>query len=213
MDRDKKVRVLGVIRRLKKLYPDARADLDHANAFELLVASILAAQNTDANVNKVTPLLFRKYPGPRELADADIAEIEKDIYTCGFYRQKAKTIQAISKKLVEEHNGNVPATMEDLISLPGVGRKTANVVLGEAIGIAAGIVVDTHNIRLSRLLGLSEQTTADKIERELMELVPKKDWIKYGQLITWHGRRVCNAKKPKCGECALADICPSRKDF
>lgn len=173
-----------------------------------MIASILAAQNTDVNVNKVTPVLFRKYDGPQAFAEADTAELEKDIYTCGFFRQKAKSIQAVSRMLIEEFGGELPTTMDEMLRLPGIGRKTANVVLGEAMGIAAGIVVDTHNLRLSRLLGISTQKTADKMERELLDLVPKKDWIKYGQLITWHGRRVCNAKKPKCNECVLADICP-----
>lgn len=203
--------VAEIIKRLRKLYPHARAELDHSNAFELLVGSILAAQNTDANVNKVTPVLFRKYRGPADYAVADPAELEKDIYTCGFFRQKSKTLIALSQKLVNDFGGELPRTMDEMLSLPGVGRKTANVVLGEAMGIAAGIVVDTHNIRLSNLLGLSKEKTADKIERDLMQIVPKKHWIKFGQWITWHGRRVCIARRPKCGECVLADICPSRR--
>jgi endonuclease-3 len=200
-----------IIKRLRKLYPHARAELDHSNAFELLVGSILAAQNTDANVNKVTPVLFRKYRGPADYAAADPAELEKDIYTCGFFRQKAKTLIALSRKLMTDFGGELPRTMDEMLSLPGVGRKTANVVLGEAMGIAAGIVVDTHNIRLSQLLGLSKEKTADKIERDLMQVVPKRHWINFGQWITWHGRRVCVARRPKCGECVLADICPSRQ--
>jgi endonuclease III len=206
---NKLTHVAEITKRLNKIYPQARVELDYGNAFQLMIASILAAQNTDVNVNKVTPELFRKYRGPQDFVNADPAEIERDIYTCGFFRQKTKSIRAVSQKLIDDFGGEVPQTMEDLISLPGIGRKTANIVLGEAMGIAAGIVVDTHNIRLSRLLGISEQKTADKIERELIALVPRKDWIKYGQLITWHGRRVCNAKKPKCGECVLANICPS----
>lgn len=205
------LRTTELIKRLGKLYPDARAELDHTTAFELLVGSILAAQNTDANVNKVTPVLFRKYRGPQDLAAADPAELEKDIYTCGFFRQKAKTLIALSQKLVDDFGGELPRTMDEMLSLPGVGRKTANVVLGEAMGVAAGIVVDTHNIRLSRLLGLSNEKAADKIERDLMQIVPKKHWIKFGQWITWHGRRVCIARRPKCRECTLADICPSRQ--
>jgi endonuclease-3 len=208
---DKTALVTELIKRLRKLYPHARAELDHSNAFELLVGSILAAQNTDANVNKVTPVLFRKYRGPADYAAADPTELEKDIYTCGFFRQKAKTLITLSQKIVSDFGGDLPKTMDEMLSLPGVGRKTANVVLGEAMGVAAGIVVDTHNIRLSQLLGLSNEKTADKIERDLMQIVPKKHWIKFGQWITWHGRRVCVARRPKCGECVLADICPSRR--
>ncbi|CAN5546826.1 endonuclease III [soil metagenome] len=209
---DKKSHAAEISQRLKKLYPDAHAELDYGTPFELMIASILAAQNTDVNVNKITPVLFRKYRGPADYLNVEQEELEKDIHASGFFRQKAKSIRAISQRLVDDFRGQVPATMEELLTLPGIGRKTANVVLGDAMGIAAGIVVDTHNIRLSALLGLSEQKTADKIERELMELVPKKDWIQFGQWITWHGRRVCNAKKPKCPECVLADICPSRRD-
>lgn len=207
---DKKRRVAEIAKRLKKFYPDVHVELDYGTPFELMIASILAAQNTDVNVNKLTPELFRKYRGPADYLSVSQEELEKDIYASGFFRQKAKSIRAVSKKLIEDFGGKVPETMEKLLTLPGIGRKTANVVLGDALGIAAGIVVDTHNIRLSHLLGLSEQKTADKIERELMELVPKKDWIQFGQWITWHGRRVCNAKKPKCGECVLGDICPSK---
>lgn len=206
---DRAKHVAEITRRLKKLYPDARVELDYGTAFELMVASILAAQNTDVNVNKITPQLFRKYRKPQDYLDVPIEELERDIYASGFFRQKAKSIRAVSQMLVDEFGGEMPQTMEDMLRLPGVGRKTANVVLGEAFGIASGIVVDTHNLRLSRLLGISEQKTADKVERELLDLVPKKDWIKYGQLITWHGRRVCNAKKPNCGGCVLSDICPS----
>lgn len=206
---DKKAHAAEISKRLKKLYPDAHVELDYGTPFELMIASILAAQNTDVNVNKLTPELFRKYRGPQDYLNVEQEELEKDIYASGFFRQKAKSIQAVSKKLVEDFGGKVPETMEEMLTLPGIGRKTANVVLGDAFGIASGIVVDTHNIRLSALLGISEQKTAEKIERELMELVPKKDWIQFGQWITWHGRRVCNAKKPKCPECVLADICPS----
>ncbi len=209
---DKKRHAAEIGKRLKKLYPEVHVELDYGTPFELMIASILAAQNTDVNVNKMTPVLFRKYRSPADYLAVPVEELEKDIYASGFFRQKAKSIRAVSQKLIEDFGGNVPSTMEELLTLPGIGRKTANVVLGDALGIAAGIVVDTHNIRLSSLLGLSDQKTADKIERELMELVPQKDWIQFGQWITWHGRRVCNAKRPKCPECVLADICPSRKD-
>ncbi len=206
---DKKSHAAEIGRRLKKLYPDVHVELDYSNAFELMIASILAAQNTDVNINKLTPELFRKYRSPADYLQVSSEELEKDIHRSGFFRQKTKSIQAICKRLVEDFGGKVPETMDELLTLPGIGRKTANVVLGDAMGIAAGIVVDTHNIRLSHLLGLSDQKTADKIERELMDLVPKSEWIQFGQWITWHGRRVCNARKPKCGECVLADICPS----
>lgn len=206
---DKKSHAAEIGKRLKNLYPDAHVELDYSNAFELMIASILAAQNTDVNINKLTPELFRKYRGPADYLKVSSEELEKDIHRSGFFRQKTKSIQAICKRLVEDFGSRVPATMDELLTLPGIGRKTANVVLGDAMGIAAGIVVDTHNIRISHLLGLSNQKTADKIERELLDLVPKKDWIQFGQWITWHGRRVCNAKKPKCAECVLADICPS----
>lgn len=211
MTTDRSSHVAEITKRLKKLYPNAAVELDYGTAFELMVASILAAQNTDVNVNKITPALFRKYRTPQDYLSVPVEELERDIYASGFFRQKAKSIRAVSQMLVDDFGGEMPQTMEEMLRLPGVGRKTANVVLGEAFGVASGIVVDTHNLRLSKLLGISEQKTADKIERELLELVPKKDWIKYGQLVTWHGRRVCNAKKPRCAECTLADICPSVK--
>jgi endonuclease-3 len=204
-----KKRLAEIIRRLKKIYPDARVELDFSTPFELLIASVLAAQNTDANVNSITPTLFRKYSGPQDFLSVDLSELEKDIYSTGFFRQKAKTIQAISKCLIERFGGNVPSGMEEMLSLPGVGRKTANVVLGEAMGLTTGIVVDTHNIRLAARLKLSDKKTADKIEKDLMKLVPKRDWIKFGQLITWHGRRVCKARKPNCSACVISDLCPS----
>ena len=211
MSETKLAHVGEITRRLNVLYPDAAVELEYANAFQLMIASILAAQNTDINVNKITPVLFRKYKGPQDFVDVDQEELERDIYASGFFRQKAKSIKAVSQRLLEDFGGEVPTTMEEMLKLPGIGRKTANVVLGEALGIASGIVVDTHNLRLSLLLGISEQKNADKVERELLELVPQSEWIKYGQLVTWHGRRVCNAKKPKCVECTLADICPSVK--
>jgi len=206
---DKAKHVAEITRRLKRLYPNAAVELDYGTAFELMVASILAAQNTDVNVNRLTPELFRKYRKPQDYLDVPVEELERDIYASGFFRQKAKSIRAVSQMLVDEFGGEMPQTMDEMLRLPGVGRKTANVVLGEAFGVASGIVVDTHNLRLSRLLGISEHKVAEKVERELLDLVPKKDWIKYGQLITWHGRRVCNAKKPNCAECKLSDLCPS----
>lgn len=209
MKSSKQIRAAEIIKRLRKLYPDAHVELNYSNAFELLTASILAAQNTDVNVNKVTSDLFRKYRKPADYLKATQEELEKDIHTTGFFRQKAKSIRALCERLIENFGGRVPETMEEMITLPGVGRKTANVVLGNALGITTGIVVDTHNIRLSQRLELSEQKTAEKIEQELMAIVPKKNWILFGQWITWHGRRICHARAPKCGECVLNSICPS----
>jgi endonuclease-3 len=206
---DKKQQAAEISRRLKKLYPDAHVELDYSNAFELMIASILAAQNTDVNINRLTPMLFRKYGGPEDYLKAPAAELEQDIHKSGFFRQKTKAIQAVCKRLVEDFGGELPRTMEEMLSLPGIGRKTANVVLGNALGVVEGIVVDTHNIRLAGRLGLSEQKTADKIERDLMEIVPKKDWVMFSHWITWHGRRVCKAKSPRCAECVLNDVCPS----
>ena len=202
-----------ISKRLKKLYPDTHVELNYTNALELLIASILAAQNTDVNVNKVTADLFRKYRLPQDYLNVDVSELEQDIYSTGFFRQKAKSIRNICLRLIGEYGGTMPETIEELLKLPGVGRKTANVVMGYAFGIPSGIVVDTHVIRLTALLGLSAQKDAGKIERELKELIPKKEWIDFGQRITWHGRRVCDAKRPKCGECALSDICPSYGRF
>jgi endonuclease-3 len=206
---DKKGQAAEISKRLKKLYPDAHVELDYSNAFELMIASILAAQNTDVNINKLTPMLFRKYRGPEDYLKVPPAELEQDIHKSGFFRQKTKAIQAVCKHLVEDFGGELPRTMEEMLSLPGIGRKTANVVLGNALGVVEGIVVDTHNIRLAGRLGLSDQKTADKIERDLMAIVPKKDWVMFSHWITWHGRRVCKAKSPRCAECVLNDICPS----
>ena len=206
---DKRQHVAEIAKRLKKLYPDAHVELDYSNAFELMIGSILAAQNTDANVNTVTPMLFRKYIGPADYVNVSPQELEQDIHSCGFFRQKTKSIQAICKRLIDDNGGKLPNTMAEMVALPGIGRKTANVVLGNAMGVVEGIVVDTHVIRLSGRLGLSEQKNADKIESDLMQIVPKKDWVMFSHWITWHGRRVCKAKLPRCPECVLNDICPS----
>ena len=206
---DKQAHVAEVSKRLKKLYPEAHVELDYSNPFELMIASILAAQNTDKNINRLTPELFRKYRGPAEYLAVEPLELETDIHKSGFFRQKTKAIRGVCEKLIEDFGGKVPNTMKELLTLPGIGRKTATVVLGDGMGIAEGITVDVHNLRLNPRLGISEQKDAVKMERELMELVPKKDWIKYGQWITWHGRRVCHARKPDCGGCVLNDICPS----
>lgn len=204
-----RARALLVLARLKAAWPDAHCELDHRNAFELLVATILSAQCTDARVNLVTPALFRRFPNARRLAVADPAEVEELVRSTGFYRNKTKSLLGMAQALVEHHGGKVPATMEELRVLPGVGRKTANVVLGNAFGINEGITVDTHVTRVSRLLRLTRHTDAEKIERDLMALFPQDDWALLSHLFIFHGRRVCIARRPRCAECVLRDICPS----
>lgn len=206
---DKKKRAAEIIKRLNKEYPDAHCALEHTNAFELLIATILSAQCTDERVNIVTANLFRKYRAPGDYLKVSADELERDIHSTGFFRNKAKNIQAACRKIIENFGGEIPRTMEELLTLNGVARKTANVVLGNAYGIAAGVVVDTHVSRLSERLGLTEPKTPEKIELELMELVPKRHWVMFPHWLITHGRRICNARKPKCGECTLADICPS----
>ena len=210
---DKKKRTAEIIKRLKKAYPDAHCALEHSNPFELLIATILSAQCTDARVNMVTPNLFRKYRGPQDFVDVSQAELEKDIHSTGFFRNKAKNIKAASQRLIEIYGGEMPRTMDEILTLGGVARKTANVVLGNAFGIASGVVVDTHVSRLSQRLGLTKQKTPQKIEKDLEKLVPKNDWIMFPHWIIFHGRQVCQARKPKCPECVLADFCPSRVDY
>jgi len=206
---DKKKRAAEIIRRLKKAYPDAHCALVHTNAFELLIATILSAQCTDVRVNIVTADLFRKYRGAAGFLKVSQQELERDIYSTGFFRNKAKNIQSACKRIIEEYGGEVPKTMDELLTLGGVARKTANVVLGNAFGIASGVVVDTHVSRLSQRLGLTANTTPEKVERDLAELVPKKLWVMFPHWMIFHGRRICIARRPKCGECALNDICPS----
>jgi endonuclease III len=205
---DKKQQTAEVIKRLKKLYPTAHCALIHANAFELLVATILSAQCTDDRVNIVTATLFRNFPTPIKMADASIEELTENIKSINFFNNKAKSIKATATKIVENFNGEVPQTMDELLTLNGVARKTANVVLGNAFGIASGVVVDTHVSRLSQRLGLTEETTPEKIEKDLAELVTKKDWVMFPHWMIFHGRQICNARKPKCDECKLAEICP-----
>ena len=200
-----------VLRRLRKAYPDAKVALHHSNPLELLVATILSAQCTDERVNMVTPVLFAKYRTPGNYVAANPKQLEQEIRSSGFYRAKARNIIGCCRMLVDEFHGNVPMSMEELTRLPGVGRKTANVLLGNVAGIAEGIVVDTHVTRLSQRLGFSKNDAAEKIEQDLMEIVPKKDWIAVGNLLIWHGRRICQARKPKCLDCTLGDICPSFK--
>ena len=192
---------------LVKLYPDAHCALHHNGALQLLVATILSAQCTDERVNKVTPGLFKRYPDAQAYADADIGELETMIQSTGFFRNKAKSIQACCKILVEKHGGKVPQTMEELVPLPGVGRKTANVILGNAFGVP-GIPVDTHVGRLSRRMALTEHEDPVKVEHVLMELIPKDDWTDFGHRMIFHGRQVCHARKPKCDECTIAKLCP-----
>ncbi len=205
---DIKLRTAEIIKRLKKTYPDAHCALVHTNAFELLIATILSAQCTDVRVNIVTANLFRKYRGPQGFLDVPQTELEKDIHSTGFFRNKAKNTQAACKRIIEEYNGQVPQTMDELLTLGGVARKTANVVMGNAFGIASGVVVDTHVSRLSQRLGLTHEKTPEKIERDLEKLVPKKNWVMFPHWMIFHGRQICDARKPKCGECTLADICP-----
>lgn len=210
---DNKARTAEVIKRLRKAYPDAHCALNHTTPFELLIATILSAQCTDERVNIVTADLFRKYRGPADYLNVAQAELEKDIHSTGFFRNKAKNIQGACKRLLDVFGGELPQTMDDMLSLNGVARKTANVVLGNAFGIASGVVVDTHVSRLSQRLGLTGHTAAEKIESDLQLLVPKKHWVMFPHWLITHGRRVCVARKPKCSECVLADICPSRHLF
>src|SRR2546425_3839152 len=204
-----RARVKKIIARLEQAYPDATCALDHRNPLELLVATILSAQSTDARVNLVTPALFTKYRTARDYAAADPAVFQQEIHSTGFFRNKTKSILGMAQALVERYGGAVPATMEQLVQLPGVGRKTANVVLGTAFGKNEGVVVDTHVQRLSTLLGLTQQQDPVKIERDLMALVPRDKWTWFSHTLIQHGRRVCIARRPKCGECVVHRWCPS----
>ena len=197
------------LQRLKQTYPDAACALHHSNPFELLCATILSAQCTDARVNLVTPVLFARYPDPAALAAARQSELEEIIKSTGFFRNKARSLIGMAQAIVAEHGGVVPRTMEQLRALPGVGRKTANVVLGNAFGINEGITVDTHVTRLSKRLGLTRHDDPVKIEPDLMRLIPHADWALVSHLLIFHGRQVCVARRPRCGECVLADFCPS----
>jgi len=200
-----------VVKRLGKAYPEAKCALDHRTPFELLVATILSAQCTDVRVNLVTPSLFAKYPTAKALAKAEQDDVEAIIRSTGFFRNKAKNLIGMARALMDRHHGEVPADMEELRVLPGVGRKTANVVLGNAFGMNEGVTVDTHVARLSKLLGLTRHTDPIKIETDLMALVPRQDWTIVSHLLIWHGRQVCIARRPKCGSCVLASLCPAAK--
>jgi endonuclease-3 len=197
-----------IVRRMRRHYPDAKCSLDFHTPLELLVATILSAQCTDERVNMVTKDLFRKHTSAADYANCSPAELKRDIQSTGFYNNKAKSIQGSCQVLVKEHRGEVPKDIEVLTALPGIGRKTANVVLGTAYGIASGVVVDTHVARVSRRLGLTAQKNPEKIETDLMALVPQREWIALSHRMIQHGRRICAARKPKCEECFLNDICP-----
>ena len=197
-----------VVRTLRRLYPDAECSLQFGSPLELLVATILSAQCTDQRVNLVTKDLFKKYGCAADYAAARLSQLERDVQSTGFFRNKAKSIKACGRTIVDEHDGRVPDDLDLLVRLPGVGRKTANVVLGTAFGIASGIVVDTHVGRISRRLGLTENKDAVKIERELMDRIAKKEWVSFSHRMIQHGRRICTARKPKCEECALKAFCP-----
>ena len=206
-------RVKKILPVLKKTYPQAKCSLDHANPLELLVATILSAQCTDERVNIVTKTLFKKYRDARAYAAVSQEELEKDIQSTGFFRNKAKSIRAMAAALIEKHGGEVPRTMDELTALAGVGRKTANVVLGNAFGMNVGVTVDTHVTRLSQRLGLTKHTDAVKIEQDLIPIVPQADWTLWSHLLIYHGRAICQARKPKCGECGLREWCPMAKEF
>ncbi len=208
-----KERAAKISQLLQKEHPDAKIALNFSNPLELLVATILSAQCTDERVNIVTQTLFKKYTKPEDYANTDLTELEKDIKSTGFYHNKAKNIQNCCKLLVEKHHSQVPQTMEELIELSGVARKTANIVLYGAYGIVVGVAVDTHVRRLSQRLGLTENEDPEKIEKDLMNLVPKENWMRLADLLVFHGRRVCNAKKPQCSACVLNQICPSAFTF
>jgi endonuclease III len=204
-----KVRAAQLARLLAEAWPDARVELDHENAYQLLVATILAAQSTDKTINTITPALFVKYPDANALAQADQGELEKLTVKSGFFRNKAKHLIGMAQAVVTRHDGEIPRTMDELCALPGVARKTANVVLGSALGIDVGVVVDTHVTRLAARLGLTTHTDPVKIEHDLMAILPKEQWTPFAHRLIWHGRRVCIAKKPDCEHCTLAPLCPS----
>ena len=204
-----KSRTRAIIKALKRLYPDAHCELEFRNPFELLCATILSAQCTDVRVNLVTPALFKRWPDADTLALASQTDVEAVIRSTGFFRNKAKSLIGMAQAVVANHGGEIPRTMAELRPLPGVGRKTANCILGNAYGLSEGITVDTHVLRLAKLLRVSRETDPERLEQVLMKLVPPEDWLIFSHLIIWHGRRVCIANRPKCGECALADLCPS----
>ena len=203
-------RIAAILDQLAKAYPDAECALQHGNAWELLVATILSAQCTDARVNLVTPALFKKFPTPTDFAHAPIVEIEEQIRSTGFYHNKAKSLQGAARTLIEQFRGKVPQTMEELLTLPGVARKTGNVVLGVAYGKALGVVVDTHVLRLSRRLELTREAEPVKVEKDLMKIIPQNRWIAFSHEMIHHGRKICIARKPRCVDCTLEPLCSSK---
>jgi len=205
----KRERAIEINEILKRIYPDSQTALRHRNPVQLLVATILSAQCTDERVNEVTKTLFKKYRTAADYANADPEELENDIRPTGFFRNKTKSIQGCCRGLIEKHGGKVPRTMQDLVKLPGVGRKTANVVLGSAYGIVSGVVVDTHVARLAGRLKLSDQRNPEKIEADLMKLLPEEEWIGFAHRLIFHGRRVCQARRPRCSDCAVGHLCPA----
>ena len=206
----RQARLKLILKLLKRYYPDAHCALNHENPEQLLVATVLSAQCTDERVNKVTPALFKRFPTMNKMADADVAEIERLIHSTGFFRNKAKNLKALAQELDQNYGGKVPPDLEILVNLPGVGRKTANVVLGNSFGMATGVVVDTHVQRLSGRLGLTMAKQPVAIERDLMSLVPKTDWVQFSHWLITHGRQVCKARKPMCDKCFLSDSCPQK---
>ncbi|MCC6292238.1 MAG: endonuclease III [Bryobacterales bacterium] len=204
---ERKARVARIVRILDETYPNVTCELDHTDAWQLLVATILSAQCTDKRVNMVTPELFRRYPTVTDLAHAHPAEVSELIRTTGFFNNKTKNIIGAARKLLASHGGEVPRTMKELLAVPGAARKTANVVLGTVFGIADGVVVDTHVQRISRRLDLTRETTPERIERDLMKSIPRERWILFSHQLIHHGRRICEARKPKCGECPLESLC------
>ncbi len=200
----------GLVKALKKAYPEAYCSLDHQSPYELLMATILSAQCTDERVNQVTPALFKKYPDPARMAAAPLPDLERLVHSTGFYKNKALALKEASREITEKFNGKVPRTMDELLTLRGVARKTANVVLGSAYGIAAGVVVDTHVKRLAFRLGLSKHTDPGKIEQDLMKALPKEDWIWFAHALVLHGRAVCDARKPLCEKCPVEKLCPRK---
>jgi endonuclease-3 len=210
---DTKARVTKIIDLLEKAHSDARIALDHSNTLELLVATMLSAQCTDQRVNMVTKSLFKKYKRPEDYANADLRKLEQDIRPTGFYRNKAKNLKACARMLVEKFNSNVPRTMDEMLQLPGVARKTANIVLSNSYGIVEGIAVDTHVRRLAKRLGLTDNDDPNKIEQDLMKIVPRNKWMRFTDLMIFHGRRICTAKKPKCATCVVNKLCPSAFTF
>lgn len=206
----RKARALDICRRLAATYPAAECALRHTSPFQLLAATILSAQCTDERVNLVTPELFRRYPTPAALAAADQSELEEIIRSTGFFRSKATSLIGMARGLMDQHGGELPRTLDELIRLPGVGRKTANVLLGTAFGIASGVVVDTHVKRITGLLGLTASASPEQIERDLMELLPREEWVNFSHRLIHHGRQICIARRPRCRDCPLLEVCPRK---